>query len=145
MAERSPAMYGTVSGVEADNSLLVALENGRQGRVPFSEITRQDNVKAETLHRLIGRRLGFIETEASDAQLQENGSTENKEAAVMLSARLYEQREYERVCRAFSDGTCNVYAGQLTSITTDGKLAFYQIAQGVTGALHVSSFSLCRV
>ncbi len=145
MADRSPARYGTVSRVEADGSLLVALENGEQGRVPFSEITRQDNLRTETLHRLIGRRLGFIGMENPNGSQTENGSTEDAETTTLLSARAYEQQEYARICRAFGDKERNVYMGQLTSVTADGKLAFYQIAQGVTGALHVSSFSLCRV
>ncbi len=56
-----------------------------------------------------------------------------------------EEMEYQKICEAFREKRKNVYSGRLVSITPDGKLAFYQLAQGVTAALHVSMFSLCRL
>lgn len=59
--------------------------------------------------------------------------------------RRFEQMEYQKICEAFHQKQRNVYSGQFVSMTPDGKLAFYRIAPGVSGALHVSMFSLCRL
>ena len=112
---------------------MVELEDGRQGCAEFSEITRQTNLKREGLERMIGWRMGFITGEiGADGRL-------------MLSGKAFEEREYRKIKDDFEQKKRNVYPGKLVSITSDGKLAFYRLAQGVTGALHVSAFSLNRV
>jgi len=133
MAERSPEVYGTVSGMDASGRLLVALDGGAEGLVEWNEISRQEKLRQENLSRLIGRRMTFLRMGRAE------------EGRELLSARQYEEREYLRICDDFKSRKRNVYSGRLVSVTPDGKLAFYRIAQGVSGALHVSSFSLCRV
>lgn len=133
MTDKSPEVFGTVTAVGSDGQLTVVLDGGKHGVVDFNEISRQDNVRLETLDRMIGRRMGFM----SDGI--------DPEGRIRLSGRAYEDREYRRVCDAFRTHVRNVYTGKLISVTADGKLAFYRLAQGVVGALHVSSFSLSRV
>jgi len=132
MFGKSPAVYGTVVGVLENGSLQIHLEDGRSGIVPFEEITRQTNLRREGLDRLVGWKMGCIEGEGSSEGL-------------MLSGKAFEEREYLRIRDDFAQMKRNVYSGRLVSITTDGKLAFYKLAQGVTGALHVSAFCLCRI
>ena len=132
MYGESPEVYGTVVAVSQDGSLQVELENGRCGCVRFDEITRQTNIRREGLERMVGWRMGFIEGEET-------------EGVMALSSKAFEEREYRRICEAFVQKRRNVYRGRLASVTADGKLAFYRLAQGVTGALHVSAFCLCRI
>lgn len=113
--------------------MTIELEDGREGCVKYEEITRQSNIRRGNLDRLIGRRMGFIPGE------------EREDGKLTLSGRAFEEIEYRRIYDDFYEKRRNVYPGKLVSVTTDGKLAFYQLAQGVTGALHVSAFSLCRV
>ncbi len=133
MADKSPEVYGTVTGIGDGGTLLVTLDNGEPGAAEFSEISRQTNIRRDNLERMIGWHMGFIAGEARE------------DGRIGLSGRAYEEREYERICGDFRSGVRNVYPGRLASVTADGKLAFYRLAQGVTGALHVSMFSLGRV
>jgi len=133
MFSRGPEVYGTVTGTAADSSILVELEDGRQGCAEFDEITRQTNIRRDGVERMIGWRMGFLV-----GQTREDGR-------LMLSGRAFEEREYRKIADGFESRTRNIYQGRLVSVTADGKLAFYKLAQGVTGALHVSAFSLCRV
>ncbi len=133
MAEKNPAVYGTVTGVDADGALMVELENGQRGSVEFQEISRQDHVRRENIGRMIGRHMGFV-----PGEVWEDGR-------VRLSGRAFEEMEYRRICDDFASQKRNIYEGKLISVTPDGKLAFFQLAQGVIGALHVSAFSLSRV
>jgi len=133
MTGKNPEVFGTVTGIGPDGALTVTLDSGERGLVDFSEISRQENTRLEHLNRMIGRHMGFMP-----------GKTD-AEGRIALSARAYEEQEYRRICDAFHSQTRNIYTGTLISVTADGKLAFFRIAQGVTGALHVSSFCLSRV
>lgn len=128
-----PEVYGTIVRTAEDGSVWVELEDGRQGRAEFSEITRQTNLKREGLERMVGWRMGFMPGETGE------------DGCLILSGRAFEESEYQRIRDDFEQKRRNIYPGRLVSITADGKLAFYKLAQGVTGALHVSAFSLCRV
>lgn len=132
MYGKSPEVYGTVVGISENGSLQIELEDGRSGSVPFEEITRQTNLRSEGLERMIGWKMGFVEREESSE-------------TPILSGRAFEEREYLRIRDDFAQMKRNVYSGRLVSVTSDGKLAFYKLAQGVTGALHVSAFCLCRI
>lgn len=129
----SPEVYGSVIGISEDSSLMVELDDGRKGCVKHEEITRQSNMRRDHLDRMIGWRMGFIAGE------------EREDGSVLLSSREFEEIEYRRISEEFHGKKRNIYMGRLISVTADGKLAFYRLAQGVTGALHVSAFSLCRV
>ncbi|MBQ2956066.1 MAG: hypothetical protein IJE08_06350 [Clostridia bacterium] len=133
MADRNPEVYGTVAGIDQDGSLLVNLDGGERGYAEFEEISRQNNVRRDNLGRMIGWHMGFVPGEARE------------DGRIRLSAREFEEREFSRIREAFQGKTRNIYTGRLSSVTQDGKLAFYRLAQGVAGALHVSAFSLCRV
>ncbi len=133
MFSKGPAVYGTVTGVTQERSLLIELEDGRSGYVPLEEISRQNHLRSEGLERMIGWRLGFI-----------SGETQ-QDGRVVLSGRAFEENEYRRISEGYTQKERNVYQGKLVSLTADGKLAFYRLAQGVTGALHVSAFCLCRI
>ena len=133
MTGKSPEVYGTVTGVDGEGALLVLLDGGERGVAEFGEISRQANIRRDHLERMIGWHIGFIPGEA-----REDGS-------IRLSGRAYEEQEYRRVCDDFERKARNIYSGKLVSVTMDGKLAFYRLAQGVTGAMHVSAFSLGRV
>lgn len=128
-----PEVYGIVTGAAEDGSVTVELEDGRQGIAEFSEITRQTNLRRDGLDHIIGWRMGFW-----PGEMREDGR-------IMLSGRAFEESEYQRIRDDFARKKRNIYQGRLVSVTADGKLAFYRIAQGVTGALHVSAFSLYRV
>lgn len=133
MANERSAVYGMITGVNSDDSLTVSLENGGAGIVPFDEISRQTNVRHDNLERMVGWRLGFLPEKQREDGLYE------------LSGREFEMQEYDRIRDDYSTGRRNVYAARLVSVTADGKLAFYRLAQGVNGALHVSQFCLCKV
>ena len=133
MFNAGPEIYGMITGASEDGSVTVELEDGRQGIAEFSEITRQTNLRRDGLERIVGWRMGFW-----PGAVREDGK-------LMLSGRAFEESEYQRIRDDFEQKKRNIYQGRLVSITADGKLAFYRIAQGVTGALHVSAFSLCRV
>ncbi len=133
MTGKNPEVFGTVTGVEENGALLVALDSGERGIVDFSEISRQENTRREHLNRMVGRRMGFMPEDM------------DPDGRIRLSARAYEEQEYRKVCESFHAQKRNIYTGKLASVTTDGKLAFYRLSQGVTGALHVSAFSLSRV
>ena len=133
MADKRSQVYGVVIGCGSDGTLHVSLESGETGIVQFSEISRQTNIRRDNLERMIGWRLGFI-----PGSVREDGIVE-------LSGRELEEQEYERVISDFHSRKRNIYAARLVSVTADGKLAFYRLAQGVNGALHVSQFCLCRI
>lgn len=133
MAVERPEVYGVVSGSSEDGTLTIELENGELGIAAFEQISRQANIRRDNLERMIGWRLGFL-----PMNRREDGLIE-------LSGRAFEEQEFERIRDDFRKGNRNIYPARLVSVTADGKLAFYRLAQGVNGALHVSQFSLCRV
>ena len=133
MTNTNQAISGTVQAVQPDGSLLVRLNDGGYGVVPPQEIRRQQSARPESPNHIIGRNMHFLCTDAP------------ADGPVLLSARAYEEQVYQKICSDFHAGLKNVYPARLTSVTPDGKLAFYRLAQGVSGALHVSALCLARV
>lgn len=133
MTDGYPAIRGVVIGTAPDGTLSVELENGQHGKVEYGEISRQGMAGRDQTERLLGRKMGFLVT----------GTLENGQ--ISLSGRAFEEREYARICEDFREKRRSVYRARLISVTQDGKLAFFRLAQGVNGAMHVSQFSLCRI
>lgn len=114
-----------------DFSLSVRLPDGREGRVPFQEITRQTNLSPEYAARQVGRTLYMLPFPAGGADV--------------YSIRAYEEAQFERIRDGYLNKTRNTYRARFKLIAPGGKLAFYQLAQGVNGAVHVKEFSCGRI
>ncbi len=98
--------------------------------------------------RLFAEKTGSGQAADEEVEAKRGSTEEGKgrtDGRICLSARAFEEMEYQKICEAFREKRRNVYSGKFISTTPDGKLAFYQLAQGVNGALHVSMFSLCRL
>ena len=126
-------IFGTVTHCDADNNLTVALENGETGRVCAAEIGRREFREGVSLDWMIGRRYGYYAGAADE------------EGCRTLSGKAYENDLYDEIVRRFRAGERNVYAGHLRGRTTDGQIVFYELAQGVNGALHKSDFCYSRI
>lgn len=133
MAEGYSVVFGMVKQVETDGYLSVSLDDGRMGMVAPGEIGRNGEFTMERAARMVGQRRGFH-------------VLDNREDGILtLSARSFEDAEYERICEDYRQRRKNVYSGTLFSVTENGRLAFYRLAQGITGGLHVSRFTQCFV
>ncbi len=117
---------------ERKKALQTALKDGRSFAVKDEETVQAAN-EAEN---------EVVSESKQDAAEEGKGRTDGR---IHLSERAFEAMEYQKICEAFHEKRRNVYSGKFISTTPDGKLAFYQLAQGVSGALHVSMFSLCRL
>lgn len=113
------------------HDLTARLEDGREAVVPFREITRQTNLSPEYAARQVGRTLRMLPIPACES--------------IYYSIRAYEEAQYEEIRRAFLHKQRNTYCARFKLIAPGGKLAFYQLAQGVNGAVHVKEFSCGRI
>lgn len=111
--------------------LQARLDGGVVVHIPFCEITRQTNLSAEYALRQVGRTLFMQPLSQEDPTL--------------YSIRAYEEARFQQIRRDFLDGTRNTYPARFKLIAPGGKLAFYQLAQGVNGAVHVKEFSCGRI
>ncbi len=112
-----------------DFSLAVRLPDGSGGSIPFREITRQTNLSPEYAARQVGRTLCMLPAAQPG----------------VYSIRAYEEAQFERIREGFLNKTRNTYRARFKLIAPGGKLAFYQLAQGVNGAVHVKEFSCGRI
>lgn len=133
MFESKEVLFGTVIACDANNNLTVELENGEKGRVTADEIGRREMKENSRLNWMIGRRLGFFAGET------------DQEGYRILSGKAYENDQYEEIIRAFRAKERNVYQARLVSVTKDGKLAFYTLAQGVNASVTVNDFAYSRI
>lgn len=132
MYDKKP-IFGEIIECDADNTLTVQLDNGEIGIVPQEEIGRRAVKATSTFDWMLGRRYGFF---ASDSF--SNGHR-------ILSSKAYEDDCYKKIVNAFFNNERNVYAAHLCNVLRDGKVAFFQIAQGVNASLTVNDFALTRV
>ena len=110
-------------------SLTARLPDGSEGAIPFREITRQTNLSPEYAARQVGRTLYMLPSSESS----------------VYSIRAYEEAQFERIREGFLNKKQNTYRARFKLIAPGGKLAFYQLAQGVNGAVHVKEFSCGRI
>ena len=108
------------------SDLTAQLEDGTTVSIPFAEITRQTNLSPVYAERQVGRSLYMMPLH---------------DEAGNWSIRAYEEAQYQSIVSHFRDHTRNVYPARFKLIAQGGKLAFYQLAQGVNGAVHVKEFS----
>lgn len=102
-----------------------------KGYIPSEEISRRI-VKYPS--SLCGR---YLHVAATDRVTAEN--------IPVYSARLYEEAEYAKIRSTFEEGVRNTYNASFKCITASGKIALYELAQGVVGGIHVRNFSLNRI
>ena len=129
MFTNKEVIFGTVSSVSADNSLTVLLENGETGRVARDEIGRRELKDNVDLSYMVGRTYGYF---AGDA---------DEDGCRILSGKAYENDQYQKIVDAFNAGVRNVYTARFSSVTRDGGLAFYTLAQGVNASMTLSDFA----
>lgn len=127
------AIFGTVIACDDNNNLTVQLNNGETGVVAADEIGRRAATETTNYAWMQGRCFGFIAGEVDG------------EGRRILSGKAYENGLYEEIVRAFQAKERNVYTARLASVTRDGKLAFYTLAQGVNASLTVSDFAFTRI
>lgn len=125
-------VFGTVIDCSPENTLTVQLENGETGVVEMAQAGRRNFKAGARLNWMIGMRRGFC---AGD--MGEDGRR-------MLSARAFEENEYRRIVEDFQQKKRNVYMGTLVTVSQDGKLAYYEIAQGVSASASIGDFSRMR-
>lgn len=113
------------------HDLTARLSDGGEAVIPFREITRQTNLSPEYAARQVGRTLRMQPIPACES--------------IYYSIRAYEEAQFEEIRRAFLQRERNVYRARFKLIAPGGKLAFYQLAQGVNGAVHVKEFSCGRI
>lgn len=133
MPKQAEVVFGTVITCTEESDLIVQMDNGEIGFVNKQEVTRRELKKEPNFHKLVGRRLGFIVGPADE------------QGQYILSGKAYENQLYEDILRAFHQKERNVYKAHLVSTTQDGKLAFYTLAQGVTGSVSVTDFASTRI
>ena len=120
-------IFGMITAADENKNLTVELDNGEKGVVAFAEAGRRELAENFPAHLLIGRRLGFV-----SGGLNEDGLRE-------LSARKYEEWQFEEIKTAFENRTRNVYSAELVSVTP--TIAYYRIAQGVSGGVSLPDFA----
>lgn len=133
MFGKNESVFGVVTACGNDNTLTVRLDNGETGLVAVGEIGRREVNENANFSWMINRRWGFF---AGD---------KNDEGYWMLSGKAYEESLYQEIVRAFMAKERNVYKAHLSSVTRDGKLAFYTLAQGVNASVSLADFAYTRI
>ena len=106
-------------------------DTDEKGYIPSEEISRRI-VKYPS--SLCGK---YFHVAATDRVTSEN--------IPVYSARLYEEAEYAKIRSAFEEGVRNTYTASFKCITASGKIALYELAQGVVGGIYGKHFSLNRI
>lgn len=126
-------VFGTIMECDQNNNLIVQLENGEIGKMAASEISRRALGDQMSCEWMVGRRHGCF---AGDVDAQ---------GYRILSGKAYEEHLYNEIVRAYRAKERNVYTARLVSVTRDGRLAFYRLAQGVNASVYVADFAYTRV
>jgi len=95
MAERSPEVYGTVSGMDASGRLLVALDGGAEGLVEWNEISRQEKLRQDLLSNGLYETASVVAIE-QDWRVRVNGRS-----------------PYRVICRVEREGVLHEYRSHL--------------------------------
>lgn len=124
-------MIAQVETLDECNGLYIRLlETDEEAYIPADEISRHPGTNP---HRLIGQLIHVAALE------------DTHEGLPIYSAKVVQDEEYENIRSAFEQGKRNTYTGVFKGMDKTGKLALYEIAEGVWGAIHIKNFGLARL